>query len=338
MIKDVIIKLVNKQDISYQETYEVISQIISGKSTMVQNAAFLTALSTKNTKSETIEEILGAALAVRDNALEIKHDMEVLDIVGTGGDNSGSFNISTTSAIVLAAGGIKVAKHGNRAASSKCGTADCLEALGININLSPEKCKTLLEKIGICFIFAQNYHESMKNVAQVRKELGFRTIFNVIGPLANPSKPSIQFLGVYDESLVEPMAKVLASLGVERGMVVYGHDKLDEISISSETTICEFAGMQINKYLIKPEDFGLRRYKKEDIFGGNPKENADILKSILEGEQGARRDIVSINAGACFYSAGKVESISNGISLANQIIDSGLALKKLEEFRKMSNE
>lgn len=338
MIKEVTIKLVNNQDMNYEEAYEAISEIMSGKSTPVQNVAFLTALSTKSLKSETIEEISGAALAMRNYALKIDHDMEVLDIVGTGGDASGSFNISTTSAIVLSAGGLKVAKHGNRAASSRCGTADCLEALGININLSPEKCKTLLEKIGICFIFAQYYHKSMRNVAQIRKELGFRTVFNILGPLTNPAKPSIQFLGVYDESLVEPMAKVLSNLGIKRGIVVYGHDKLDEISVSSETTICEFEGDKLNKAIICPEDFGLKRYKKEAISGGSPKENAAILKSILEGEKGAKRDIVLMNAGACFYTAGMTNSIAKGISLAEHIIDSGKALKKLEEFRMMSNE
>lgn len=338
MIKEVTFKLVNNQSMSYEESYEVVSEIMSGKSTPVQNAAFLTALSTKNLELETIDEISGAALAMRYYSLKVDHDMEVLDIVGTGGDGSGSFNISTTSAIVLSAGGLKVAKHGNRAASSICGTADCLEALGININLSPEKCKILLEKIGICFIFAQDYHKAMKNIAQIRRELGFRTIFNVLGPLANPAKPSLQFLGVYDEALVEPMAKVLSNLGVKRGMVVYGHDNLDEISISSETTVCEFEENKLNKYTICPEDFGLIRYKKDEIKGGSPKENAAILKSILDGERGAKRDIVLMNAGACFYMAGMTNSIAKGISLAEHIIDSGAALKKLEEFRKMSNE
>lgn len=338
MIKEAIIKLVNNQDISYEEAYEVISEIMSGKSTSIQNTAFLTALSTKNATSETIDEISGAALAMRSHALKIEHSMEVLDIVGTGGDASGSFNISTTSAIVLAAGGVKVAKHGNRAASSRCGTADCLEALGINISLSPEKCKKLLEEIGICFIFAQNYHKSMKNVAQIRSELGFRTVFNVLGPLTNPAKPSIQFLGVYDESLVEPMARVLSNLGIKRGMVVYGHDELDEISVSSDTTICEFEGDKYNKLIICPEDFGLKRYRKEEIVGGSPHDNAAILKSILEGERGAKRDIVLMNAGACFYTAGMTNSIAKGILLAEHIIDSGEALKKLEEFRMMSNE
>ena len=239
MIKNAIVKLVNKGDLTYDEAYTVMNEIMSGETSPTQNAAFLAAMSTKSAKAETIDEISGCAAAMREHATKVETGMEIFEIVGTGGDNANSFNISTTSAIVAAAGGIKVTKHGNRAASSKCGTADCLEALGVNINQSPEKCIELLKKVGICFFFAQKYHTSMKYVGAIRKELGFRTVFNILGPLTNPATPSMQLLGVYDAYLVEPLAHVLANLGVKKGMVVYGQDKLDEISLSAPTTICE---------------------------------------------------------------------------------------------------
>ncbi len=337
MIKEAIVKIVDKQDLTYDEAYTVMNEIMSGETSPTQNAAFLAALSTKSTKAETIHEIAGCAAAMRDHATKVVHNMDVLEIVGTGGDNAQSFNISTTSAFVIAAGGVKVAKHGNRAASSKSGTADCLEALGINIDLSPEKCVELLEKAGICFFFAQKYHTSMKYVGAIRKELGIRTVFNILGPLTNPASPGRQLLGVYDESLVEPLAKVLVSLGVKRGMVVYGLDKLDEISVSSPTLICEFDQEKYKTYTITPEEFGFTTCKKEDLAGGTPEENAAITLSILKGEKGPKRNAVLLNAGAALYIGGKANSLAEGVALAGKLIDDGSALAKLNAFKQESN-
>ena len=338
MIKEAIIKIVNKEDLSFDEAYAVINEIMNGETTPTQNAAFLAALSTKSAKAETTGEIAGCAKAMREHATPVDTDFDLFEIVGTGGDNAGSFNISTTSAIVAAAGGMKVSKHGNRAASSKCGTADCLEALGVNIDEDPDKCRELLEKVGICFFFAQKYHNSMKYVGAIRKELGFRTVFNILGPLTNPAHPKRQLLGVYDEYLIEPLAKVLMELGVKRGMVVYGMDKLDEISLSAPTKVCEIKDGSLHTYEIKPEDFGLFRCKKEDLAGGDPKENAAITLSILKGEKGAKRDAVLLNAGAALYIGEKAKSIQEGINLAARLIDSKKALKVLEDFIKVSNE
>lgn len=338
MIKEAIVKIVDKQDLTYDEAYSVMNEIMSGETSPTQNAAFLAALSTKSTKAETIDEIAGCAAAMRDHALKVPHDMDVLEIVGTGGDNAHSFNISTTSALVIAASGVKVAKHGNRAASSLCGTADCLEALGVNLDLSPEKCVELLKKIGICFFFAQKYHSSMKYVGPIRKELGIRTVFNILGPLTNPASPNMQLLGVYDASLVEPLARVLTSLGVKSGMVVYGTDKLDEISASAPTLVCEFRDGNYKTYTITPEQFGFTSCKKEDLVGGTPTENAAITLGILKGEdKGPKRNAVLLNAGAALYIAGKADSFENGIRLAGELIDNGAALAKLEEFIKESN-
>lgn len=337
MIKEAIVKIVDKQDLTYDEAYTVMNEIMSGETSPTQNAAFLAALSTKSARAETTDEIAGCAAAMREHATKVTHNWDVLEIVGTGGDNAQSFNISTTSSIVIAAGGVKVAKHGNRAASSKCGAADCLEALGVNISLSPKKCTELLEKVGICFLFAQKYHTSMKYVGAIRKELGIRTVFNILGPLTNPASPSMQLLGVYDEYLVEPLAKVLSSLGVKRGMVVYGKDKLDEISACSPTLICELKEGNYNTYTITPEDFGLTSCKKEDLTGGTPEENAAITLSILKGEQGPKRNAVLLNAGAALYIGKKVDTFADGVKLAARLIDSGKALKKLEEFKKVSN-
>ncbi len=338
MIKEAIIKIVNKEDLSFDEAYTVMNEIMNGETTPTQNAAFLAALSTKSAKAETTGEIAGCAKAMREHATPVDTEFDLFEIVGTGGDNAGSFNISTTSAIVAAAGGMKVSKHGNRAASSKCGTADCLEALGVNIDEDPDKCRELLEKVGICFFFAQKYHNSMKYVGAIRKELGFRTVFNILGPLTNPAHPKRQLLGVYDEYLIEPLAKVLMELGVKRGMVVYGMDKLDEISLSAPTKVCEIKDGSLHTYEIKPEDFGLSRCKKEDLAGGDPKENAAITLSILNGEKGAKRDAVLLNAGAALYIGEKAKSIQEGINLAARLIDSKKALKVLEDFIKVSNE
>lgn len=338
MIKEAIIKIVNKEDLSFDEAYTVMNEIMNGETTPTQNAAFLAALSTKSAKAETTGEIAGCAKAMREHATPVDTDFDLFEIVGTGGDNAGSFNISTTSAIVAAAGGMKVSKHGNRAASSKCGTADCLEALGVNIEEDPAKCRELLEKVGICFFFAQKYHNSMKYVGAIRKELEFRTVFNILGPLTNPAHPKRQLLGVYDEYLIEPLAKVLMELGVKRGMVVYGMDKLDEISLSAPTKVCEIKDGSLHTYEIKPEDFGLSRCKKEDLAGGDPKENAAITLSILNGEKGAKRDAVLLNAGAALYIGEKAKSMQEGINLAARLIDSKKALKVLEDFIKVSNE
>lgn len=338
MIKEAIVKIVNKEDLTFDEAYTVMNEIMKGETSPIQNAAFLAALSTKSAKAETIQEISGCAKAMQEHATSVNTDYDLFEIVGTGGDNAGSFNISTTSAIVAAAGGMKVSKHGNRAASSKCGTADCLEALGVNIDEDPEKCKELLEKVGICFLFAQKYHTSMKHVGAIRKELGFRTVFNILGPLTNPAKPKRRLLGVYDEYLIEPLARVLMELGVKRGMVVYGRDKLDEISLSAPTAVCEIKDGSLTKYEIKPEDFGLSRCKKEDLAGGNPAESAAITLAILNGEKGPKTDAVLLNAGAALYIGEKAKSIQEGINLAEKLIKSKKAIRVLEDFIKVSNE
>lgn len=335
-IKEAIVKIVDKRDLSYEEAYSVMNEIMNGETSQIQNASFLAALTTKSTKAETIDEISGCAAAMRDHATKVEHDMEVLDIVGTGGDGAHSFNISTTAALVIAAGGVRVAKHGNRAASSASGTADCLEALGVLINQDPAKCEELLRNVGICFMFAQNYHSSMKHVGPIRKELGIRTVFNILGPLTNPASPSMMLLGVYDESLVEPLAKVMSSLGVKRGLVVYCQDRLDEIASCAPTTVCEVKEGYFKTFSIKPEDFGLTRSVKSDLIGGAPKENAAITIAVLQGEKGPKRDTVLMNAGAAFYIAGKSATISDGIKLAEEIIDSGKAMAKLKEFREAS--
>ncbi len=339
MIKEAIVKIVDKKDLTYDEAYTVMTEIMSGETTATQNAAFLAALSTKSTGSETIDEISGCAVAMREKATLLEHPgMEVMEIVGTGGDNAHSFNISTTSAFILAAAGVKVAKHGNRAASSLSGTADCLEALGINIRQDPDKCRELLDKVGFCFIFAQQYHSSMKYVGPIRRELGIRTVFNILGPLTNPSYPEFMLLGVYSETLVNPLAQVLMSLGVKRGMVVYGTDNLDEISISAPTKVCEFRDGYYRDLLIRPEDFGLKSASKDEITGGTPEENAQMTRDILAGKiTGAKRDIVLLNAGAALFCAGAAESIQDGVNLAAEMIDSGKALKKIDEMIEVSN-
>lgn len=338
MIQEAIVKIVDKKDLTYEESYAVMNEIMSGETSPTQNAAFLAALSTKSTRAETIEEISGCAAAMREHAIPVETGMETLEIVGTGGDHSHSFNISTTSLFVMAAGGVKVAKHGNRAASSLCGTADCLEALGINIQQDPETCKRLLEEVGACFMFAQKYHTSMKYVGSIRKELGIRTVFNILGPITNPARPEMELLGVYDPLLVEPLAHVLTQLGTTRGMVVHGTDGLDEISASAPTMVCEFQDGQYRNYEIRPEDFGLPTGQKSEIVGGTPEENAQITRDILSGkEQGTKRNIVLMNAGAGLYIAGKADSLAGGIARAAELIDSGAALARIDEMREASN-
>ena len=337
MIKEAIVKIVSKGDLTYNEAYTVMNEIMSGETTATQNAAFLAALSTKSARAETTDEIAGCAAAMRDHATKVETGMDVLEIVGTGGDNAQSFNISTTSALVAAAGGVKVAKHGNRAASSRSGTADCLEALGVNIDQSPERCVELLKEAGMCFFFAQKYHTSMKYVGAIRRELGFRTVFNILGPLTNPASPTMQILGVYDDYLVEPLAQVLVNLGVRRGMVVYGMDKLDEISVSAPTKVCEIRDGWFRTTMIKPEDFGFERCAKDELVGGTPEENAEITIDLLRGVKGPKRTAVLMNAGAALYIAGKAASLKDGVALAAELIDSGKALATLNKIIEVSN-
>lgn len=335
MIKEVIIKLSKKQDLAYAEAEAVMDEIMSGQATPVQMSAYLTALALKG---ETIDEITASAAGMRAHCIKLLHNLDVLEIVGTGGDGSNSFNISTTSSLVIAAGGVPVAKHGNRAASSKSGAADVLEALGVKITLTPERSAEILKKINICFLFAQNYHIAMKYVAPIRKELGIRTVFNILGPLSNPAGANMELMGVYDQSLVEPLAQVMANLGVNRGMVVYGQDSLDEISMCAPTSVCEIRDGKFTSYEITPEQFGYERCEKGALTGGTPAENAEITKAILKGEEkGPKRQAVCLNAGAALYIAGKAASIEEGVKLAESLIDSGAALKKLEEFVEETN-
>lgn len=335
MIKEAIISLSKKENLSYDTAAAVMDEIMSGEATTIQMSAYLTALAMKG---ETIEEITASAAGMRAHCTRLLHNMDVLEIVGTGGDGSNSFNISTTSSIVIAAAGIPVAKHGNRAASSRSGAADVLEALGVNIMLPPEKSTELLNEIGICFLFAQKYHTAMKYVGPVRKELGIRTVFNLLGPLSNPAGANMEIMGVYDESLVEPLANVMANLGVKSGMVVYGQDKLDEISLSAPTTVCEIRNGWFKTYVIEPEMFGFSKCDKSALTGGDPKENADITLSILKGESGPRRDAVLLNSAAAIYTAGKAESMEQAVKIAADVIDSGKAMDKLSEFIRRSNE
>ena len=335
MIKEAIIKLSKKQDLAYAEAEAVMDEIMSGQATPVQMSAYLTALALKG---ETIDEITASAAGMRAHCIKLLHNLDVLEIVGTGGDGSNSFNISTTSSLVIAAGGVPVAKHGNRAASSKSGAADVLEALGVKITLTPERSAEILKKINICFLFAQNYHIAMKYVAPIRKELGIRTVFNILGPLSNPAGANMELMGVYDQSLVEPLAQVMANLGVNRGMVVYGQDSLDEISMCAPTSVCEIRDGKFTSYEITPEQFGYERCENGALTGGTPAENAEITKAILKGEEkGPKRQAVCLNAGAALYIAGKSASVEEGVKLAESLIDSGAALKKLEEFVEETN-
>ena len=331
MISEAIKKIVNKEDLTYDESYMVMNEIMDGATTATQNAAFLAALSTKSTRAETIDEICGCAQAMREHARAVTPHCNVMELVGTGGDGSNSFNISTTSAFVVAAAGVPVAKHGNRAASSATGAADCLEALGVTITQSPALCEELLKTVGMCFMFAQAYHSSMKYVAPIRKELGVRTVFNILGPLTNPAHPTIQLLGVYDEYLVEPLAQVLIKLGVTRGMVVYGKDGMDELSISAPSVVCEITNGTTRTYEITPEDAGLTRQNKNDIRGGNPQRNAQITRDVLAGKPGAYRDATLLNAAAALVIAGKAATLAQGAARAAKLIDTHHAQHVLDE-------
>nr|WP_249029472.1 anthranilate phosphoribosyltransferase [Tannockella kyphosi] len=335
IIEQAILKLSQREDIDYQMAKEVMDEIMSGNASDIQISSYLTALTIKG---ETIDEITASASSMREYCVRLLHDKEVLEIVGTGGDHSNSFNISTTSAIVIASSGVHVAKHGNRAASSMSGSADVLEALGVNIMSSPERSKEILDEVGICFLFAQKYHLAMKYVAKIRKELKFRTIFNILGPLSNPAGATMQVMGVYDESLVKPLAKVLCNLGVKRAMVVYGQDKLDEISMCAKTTVCEVKDGTYTYYEIEPEDFGYQTCQKDALLGGSPGVNASIALSVLNGEPGSCRQAVCLNAGAGLYVAGKTDTLEAGVRLAEQLIDSNSAFLKLQQFIKATNE
>lgn len=335
MIKEAIVKAVAKQNLTFKESEQVLDEIMSGQASQIQMSAFLTAMSMKK---ETIEEITGAASGMRKHCVKLLNDMNILEIVGTGGDKSNSFNISTTSSFVVSAAGIPIAKHGNRAASSKCGAADVLEALGAKITIPPEKSKEILDKINFCFLFAQNYHIAMKYVAPVRKELGIRTIFNILGPLVNPAGASMQLLGVYEEDLIEPMAHVLSNLGVKSAMVVFGTDGLDEISASSVTKVCEVVNGNYKTYEIEPEHFGIKKCKKEDLLGGTPQENAKITRAILSGAKGAKTDAVILNSAAAIHVAKPEIPIAEAINIAKEMIDSKKALTQLESYVRLSNE
>lgn len=334
MIKEMIQKLVKKENLTSEEARACMNEIMSGEVSQILMSSYLTALSIKG---ETIEEITGSAAGMRENCIKLLNDEDVLEIVGTGGDRSNSFNISTTSSMVISAAGIKVAKHGNRSASSQCGAADVLEALGVKIDIDASKGKEVLNKINICFMFAQNYHLAMKYIAPVRRELGIPTVFNILGPLTNPAGASYQVMGVYSKDLVEPLARVLNNLGVKRGMVVYGEDGLDEISMSDYTTICEIKDGTYQSYRICPEDFGLMRCQKEDIVGGDPQMNAQITRDILDGKQSPCFDAVVMNAGAGIYIGGKANSLKEGMEIAREILLNGKAKEKLEEFIKETN-
>lgn len=334
MIKEAIVTLTKKEDLTYEAAELSMDEIMSGKATPVQMSAFLIAMAMKG---ETIEEITACAAGMRKHCVKLLQDQDVLEIVGTGGDRSNSFNISTTSALVISAAGVPVAKHGNRAASSKSGAADVLEALGVKIDLAPTESAEILKKIGLCFLYAQNYHLSMKYVAPVRKELTVRTIFNILGPLTNPAGANMELMGVYDASLVEPLAKVLANLGVKKAMVVYGQDGLDEISMSAPTTVCEVSNGSYETYVITPEQYGFTRCKKEDLRGGSPEENAEITRRILSGEKGAKRDAVILNSAAALHIA-KGITMEEAIGVVKETLESGRAMAQLDEFIRLSNE
>ena len=334
MIKEAISLLVKRNDLTTEMMTTVMEEIMTNEATDAQKASFLTALAMKG---ETIDEITAAAKVMRSHCERFLNDMDVLEIVGTGGDGSNTFNISTLSAIVASAAGIPVAKHGNRAASSKCGTADCLEALGVKIDIAPALSAQLLKDIDICFLFAQKYHTAMRFVGGVRKEMGIRTLFNILGPLANPAGANMQLLGVYSEDLIEPLAHVLCNLGVKRAMVVYGTDSIDEISLSAPTKVCEFRGNNFKTYEITPEQYGFTRCAKEDLVGGTPEDNAKIALDILNDQPGPKLDAVLLNAGAAIYIASDNITMEDAIAKARVLIESGAAKKQLETFIEKTN-
>jgi len=329
MIERAIYELLAGSDLSLDTTRAVMIQMMEGRATDAQMGAFLTAM---RLKGESIEEITACAEVMREKCVRLHPNTDVLDIVGTGGDELYSFNISTVSSFVVAAGGIPVAKHGGRSVSSKCGSADVLEALGANISLTARQSEAVLTQTGMCFMLAQVYHSAMKHVAHVRRELGVRTIFNILGPLANPAGANMQLLGVYNEELVEPLARVLYNLGVKRALVVHGHDGLDEVTLTGSSTICEVSDGKLNSYFITPEQFGLVPCRLSDLSGGAPEENAGIARRILSGEKGPKRDTVVLNAACCLYMGKDGLTMLECVRLAQELIDSGAAMNKLEEF------
>ena len=334
-LKSLISKVVDQKDLTLEESMKAMNIIMSGRATDAQISSFLTAL---RIKGETIEEITGLAKVMREKANTIEGCKDAIDIVGTGGDLSNTFNISTTSSFVIAGCGAKVAKHGNRSVSSKSGAADVLENLGVKITSSPEQAKEMIDSIGISFLFAQSYHGSMRFVGPSRRETGIRTVFNILGPLANPANTNYILLGVYDKELLKPMGEVLINLGIKRAMLVYGNDKLDEISISDNTSVCEIQDNEMTFYELNPEDYGFSKASKEEVVGGTAEENAQITLGILNGKiRDAKRDIVLLNAGCALYICGKAESIKNGIELAAASIDGGWAAAKLNQLIEKSN-
>lgn len=335
MIKEAIQKLLNGENLTFEMTKSVMDEIMSGNATNAQIASFITAM---RMKGETINEITACALIMRKCGTKLHYDGDVLDIVGTGGDQSNTFNISTVSSFVISAAGVPVAKHGNRSVSSKCGSADVLETLGVKIDIPAAKSEKILKEIGICFMFAANYHPSMKYAAPVRRELGVRTIFNILGPLSSPANANLQLLGVYDENLVEPLARVLLNLGLKKAMVVHGHDGLDEISLTTSSTVCEVSNGNLNSFFLDPRQFGFEYCKPEDLIGGGPEENAEIARRILSGERGPKRDIVLLNSAVCLYMFYNNITLRECVKMAADIIDSGRAMEQLNRFIRLSNE
>jgi len=334
MIREAINLLVQHINLSESEMAECMNEIMEGMTTNAQIGAFLTAL---RIKGETVEEITGAAKIMRKKAVSIKAPDGVFDTCGTGGDMSHTFNISTTTAIVVSAAGVPVAKHGNRSVSSQCGSADVLEALGIKIDLPPEKVEKCLFETGFGFLFAPLFHPAMKYAIGPRREMGIRTIFNVLGPLTNPAGAKRQIVGVYADALTETLAMVLGNLGSVDAMVIHGNDGLDEISISDATKVSRFRDGKVESFSLMPEDFGIERNKIEHIRGGNKQDNVMIVQSILNSEKGPKRDIVLMNSAAALIVAGKTEDFKSAIAMAVDAIDSGRASKKLEEVKRVSN-
>lgn len=323
-------KLLDGNDLSSKEASDLLEKIISGELNPTQSAAVLIAL---RTKGETVYEILGFIQTMRKYMLKVKAP-KALDIVGTGGDGSGTFNISTAASFVIAGAGVPIAKHGNRAASSKCGSADCLEALGVNINLTPQQAEKVFNKIGMVFLFAQNFHPAMKVIGPVRKELGVRTIFNFLGPFLNPAQTKKQLMGVPNIKIAEKLSKVAQKLNFGRLLLVSSEDNMDEITTTGKTKVFEICGTKVKSYTISPKQFGIKTADKKDLIGGDANENAKIIKSVLKGEKGPKRDIVILNSAAALYAAGAVKSIKDGIKIAEESIDSGKAMEVLENLVK----
>lgn len=334
MIKEAIGQIVEGKNLSSEQAKGAMDEIMSGNATPAQIGAYIAAL---RLKGETIDEITASAQVMREKAPLVQTDGDVLDIVGTGGDCAYTFNVSTVSSLVVAAAGVQVAKHGNRSVSSKCGSADVLEALGVKLGLTPEQAAGVLRTAGICFMFAQVFHGSMKYAAGPRRELGIRTIFNVLGPLSNPARANLQLLGVYDAALCQPLAQVLGNLGVRRAMVVYGLDGLDEMSLCGQTQVSELIDQRVSNYLLSPEDFGLTPCTMDDLRGGDAAVNAEIARDILAGGTGPKRDMVLINSAAALYIAGKADSLEASVEIAREMVDSGKAADKLAELVRVSN-